>query len=157
MAWQVAARSSAVWNAPVAVPPSSRSAAIAAELMLTNTPGDSYPDAALQADGTLTQVIDSPAVAITASAALTGSINAAGALVVKPTGADGDVARIASEAGILTGFGSGRPTVKTDGNFTAVSGDVFRVDAFRSGPPQSGSAGSHPRQPDTSTARTGLP
>ncbi len=82
----------------------------------------------LQSNGTLTQVTDSPAVAITASAAQSGSVNAAGALVVKPTGAEGDVARIASEAGILTGFGSGRPTVRTDGNFTAVAGDVFRVD-----------------------------
>jgi hypothetical protein len=82
----------------------------------------------LQPNGTLTQVIDSPAVSITASAAQTGSINGAGALVVKPTGAEGDVANIASEAGILTGFGSGRPTVQTDGNFTSVAGDVFRVD-----------------------------
>lgn len=81
-----------------------------------------------QPNGTLTQVIDSPPVAINARAARSGSINAAGALVAKPTGAEGDVANIASEAGILTGFGSGRPTVRTDGNFTAVSGDVFRVD-----------------------------
>lgn len=90
----------------------------------------------LQANGTLTQVIDSPAVAITASAAQTGSINAAGALVIKPTGAEGDVAGIASEAGILTGFGTGRPTVRTDGNFTAVAGDVFRIDdLFRASAP----------------------
>jgi hypothetical protein len=82
----------------------------------------------LQPNGTLTQVIDSPAVQITANAADTCSINAMGALVLKPTGAEGDVANIASEAGILTGVGAGRPTVQSDGNFTTVSGDVFRVD-----------------------------
>jgi hypothetical protein len=82
----------------------------------------------LQPNGALTHVIDSPAIEIIASAAQSGSINADGALVLKPAGAEGDVARIASEAGILTGFGTGRPTVQTDGNFTAMAGDVFRMD-----------------------------
>lgn len=82
----------------------------------------------LQPGGTLTHVIDSPAIQITASAAQSGSINADGALVIKPTGNEGDVARIASEAGILTGFGAGRPTLQTGGNFTAMTGDVFRID-----------------------------
>jgi hypothetical protein len=98
----------------------------------------------LQPNGTLTQVIDSPAVQITASAADTGSINAMGALVTKPTGAEGDVANIASEASILTGFGAGRPTVETDGNFSAVSGDVFRVDdLFRASAPSGQTIGGY--------------
>ena len=81
------------------------------------------------ANGTLTQVTDSPAVQITATAADSGSINAMNALVTKPTGADGDIADIAGEASIFTGFaGSSRPTLQTDGNFTAVAGDAFRVD-----------------------------
>ncbi len=81
------------------------------------------------ANGTLTQITDSPAVQITATAANSGSINAMNALVTKPTGADGDIADIAGEASIFTGFaGSSRPTLQTDGNFTAVAGDAFRVD-----------------------------
>ena len=80
-------------------------------------------------DGTLTQITDSPAVQITATAADSGSINAMNALVTKPSGADGDVANIAAEASVFTGFvGSSRPTLQTDGNFTAVAGDTFRVD-----------------------------
>ena len=43
-------------------------------------------------------------------------------------GADAHVVSIAQQAGIFTGFvGSTRPTLQTDGNFTAVAGDIYRL------------------------------
>ena len=41
-----------------------------------------------------------------------------------------------AESGIFTGLGTGRPTLQTDGNFTAVSGDTFRMgDLFQASAP----------------------
>ena len=66
------------------------------------------------ANGTLTQVTDSPAIQITATAAQTASVNAMNAMVDLPTGSDAAAAEIASEANIFTGFfGSARPTLQT--------------------------------------------
>jgi hypothetical protein len=80
-------------------------------------------------DGTLTQITDSTPVQITANVTGTRSINGMNALVDTPTGADGAIADIASEASILTGFvGSGRPSLQTVGNFTAEKGGSYRLD-----------------------------
>jgi predicted RNA binding protein YcfA (HicA-like mRNA interferase family) len=91
--------------------------------------------------GTLSGVVDSPAVQITANVA-TGSrsINAMSALITTPSGADANVVRILQEAGILTGSAaSARPTLQTVGNFTADANDVFRLsDLFHA---QSGTSG----------------
>jgi hypothetical protein len=85
----------------------------------------------LQPNGTLTQVVDSAAVQITASVAdATGtrSINAMGALVTPADAADANVVGVVKEAGILTGVGgSPRPTLQTVGNFTADANDVLRL------------------------------
>ena len=82
----------------------------------------------LQKDGTLTQEIDSPAVQITANVTGSRSINAMNALITQPTGADADIASIAQQAGIFTGWsGATRPTLQTAGNFTAVAGDTYRM------------------------------
>jgi hypothetical protein len=97
----------------------------------------------LQPNGTLTQVVDSPAVQITASVAdATGtrSINMMSALVTPPDTADANVVNVVKEAGILTGFGgSPRPTVQTVGNFTADANDVLRMSDLFSG--QTGTPG----------------
>ena len=79
-------------------------------------------------DGTLSREIDSPAVQITADVTGSRSINAMNALRTQPTGADADIASIVQQSGIFTGFGgSARPTVQTDGNFTATAGDIYRM------------------------------
>jgi hypothetical protein len=85
------------------------------------------------ADGTLTRIADSQAMQITADVTGTRSINAMNALATIPTGADGAVAAVVKEAGVLTGFGSGRPTLSTDGNFTAVAGDIYRLGSLFKG------------------------
>jgi hypothetical protein len=87
--------------------------------------------------GLLSQVVDSPAVQITADVTGTRSINAMNALSTVTTGADANTVSIAKEAGILTGgFGTAQPTLQTEGNFTAAKGDVFRMsDLFRASAP----------------------
>jgi hypothetical protein len=67
-------------------------------------------------------------VQITLRVTGTRLINAMNALVTAPTGGDADVIAVVKEAAILIGFGSARPSVQTDGNFTAAGGDVYRVD-----------------------------
>ena len=86
----------------------------------------------LQANGSLTGEIDSPAVQITADVTGTRSINAMNALVNTPTTtADANVAGIVQQAGIFTGFGgTARPSLQTDGNFTAAAGDVYRLNSL---------------------------
>ena len=86
------------------------------------------------ADGTLSQVVDSPAVQITAD--VTGSrwINAMNALRTVPTGTDANVVSIVQESGVFTGLAnSGRPTLQTAGNFTADAGDIYRLDGLFEG------------------------
>jgi hypothetical protein len=86
--------------------------------------------------GTLTNVVDSPAVEVTATVAATRSINALSALSTPLTGTDAEAADVVAESGIFTGLGTGRPTLQTDGNFTAVSGDTFRMgDLFQASAP----------------------
>jgi hypothetical protein len=100
----------------------------------------------LTADGTLSRETDSQAVQITANVTGSRSINAMNALagntVTGITGADADVLNIAQGAAVFTGFvGSARPTLQTDGNFTAVSGDIYRVgDLFKASAPNTGQA-----------------
>ena len=87
----------------------------------------------LRADGTINQEIDSPAVQITANITGTRSINAMSALStqLQPSDADANTVSIAQQAGIFTGFvGSTRPTLQTDGNFTAKAGDTFRMSSL---------------------------
>jgi hypothetical protein len=89
-------------------------------------------------DGTLSGVTDSQAVQIGANVTGTRSINAMNALSTTPSGADADadIVAVVKEAGILTGVGSGRPTLSTDGNFTAVAGDIYRLaDLFKGSAP----------------------
>jgi hypothetical protein len=82
----------------------------------------------LRADGTISQEIDSPAVQITANITGTRSINAMTALSTVPSAADAATVSIVQQAAIFTGFvGSTRPTLQTDGNFTAAAGDTFRM------------------------------
>ena len=89
----------------------------------------------LQANGSLTGEIDSPAVQITGDVTGNRSINAMNALVNTPTTtADANVAGIVQQAGIFTGFGgTARPGLQTDGNFTAAAGDVYRLELAVSG------------------------
>jgi len=61
------------------------------------------------ASGTLWNVVDSPAVQITASVTGTRSVNAAGALLTGATGSDANVVITAQEASIFNGFGKARP------------------------------------------------
>jgi hypothetical protein len=83
-------------------------------------------------DGSLSQVTDSQAVQITASITGTRSINAMNALTATPSGADANIAAVVKETNILTGVGSGRPTLNTEGNFTAIAGDIYRLgDLFK--------------------------
>jgi acetolactate synthase regulatory subunit len=65
------------------------------------------------ANGTLSHVTDSQAVQITAAVTGSRSINALNALTTTPSGADADIAAVVKEASILTGVGSGRPTLQT--------------------------------------------
>jgi hypothetical protein len=99
-------------------------------LVVVAQTGTCLPNLADGSLGPLTREIDSPAVQITANISATGnrSINAMNALVNQPDGADAVIAGIVQQAGIFTGFvGSTRSTLQTDGNFTAVTGDVFRM------------------------------
>ena len=73
-------------------------------------------------DGTLSHVIDSPAIQITANVTGSRSINALNALVAPAPGADANMAEVVSETGIFTGLGAGRPTLQTAGNFDAEDG-----------------------------------
>jgi hypothetical protein len=65
------------------------------------------------ADGSLIHVTDSPAVQIIARVTDSRSINAMNALIDAPSGADAAVSDLVKEAAILTGLGSGRPTLQT--------------------------------------------
>ena len=67
------------------------------------------------ADGTLSNVIDSPAVQITASVTGTRSLNGMGALLTRVTGSDAGFVNTAQEASIFTGFGKARPGLSTVG------------------------------------------
>ena len=91
----------------------------------------------LRTDGTISQEIDSPAVQITANIIGTRSINAMSALSTVPSEADAATVGIVQQAGIFTGFvGSTRPTLQTDGNFTAVAADTYRMsDLFKASAP----------------------
>ncbi len=82
------------------------------------------------ANGTLTREIDSPAVQIAANVTGTRSINAMNALATQlaATDPDADIASIAQQAGIFTGWsGAAQPTLQTAGNFTAQAGDSYRM------------------------------
>ena len=95
------------------------------------------------ADGTVIHETDSQAVQITANVTGTRSINAMNALTgtnvldARSPGLTPTIAGIVQEAGIFTGFvGSTRPTLQTDGNFTAVTGDIYRMsDLFKASAP----------------------
>lgn len=67
------------------------------------------------ANGTLSNVTDSPAVQITANVTGTRSINAMDALLSQATGADAGFVNTAQEASIFTGFGQARPGLSTAG------------------------------------------
>ena len=93
-----------------------------------------------QADDTLIREADSQAVQITADVTGSRSINAMNALMTA-TGADADIADIVRGAGIFGGFvGAARPTLQTDGNFTAATGDVYRMSDLFKGRAPSGQA-----------------
>ena len=66
-------------------------------------------------DGTLSNVINSPAVQITASVTGTRSLNGIGALLTRATGADAGFVNTAQEASIFTGLGKARPGLRTVG------------------------------------------
>jgi hypothetical protein len=112
---------------------------------LTYTAGDDQTQQSLTvvaqtgtrlASGGLSQVTDSQAVQVTANVTGTRSVNAMNALIATPAGADFDVVTIVKEASVFTGAGSGRPTLDTTGNFTAVSGDTDRLgDLFKGSAP----------------------
>ena len=88
-------------------------------------------------DGTVIHETDSQAVQITANVSGTRSINAMNALTgttnelgvaVPLSGADAVITDIVKAAKIHNGFvGSPRPTLQTDGNFTAVTGDIYTM------------------------------
>ena len=91
------------------------------------------------ANGTMIHETDSQAVQITANITGSRSINAMNALTGTMSGRPARraltplIAGIVQGAGIFTGFvGSARPTLQTDGNFTAVTGDIYRMsDLFK--------------------------
>ena len=83
-----------------------------------------------QKDGSLSHVVDSPAVQITANSGASRSINAMSALATSLSGNAADMVDAVHEAGVFTGLGAGRPALKTDGNFNAVAGDVYRLDSL---------------------------
>ena len=92
------------------------------------------------ADGKLSNVVDSPAVQITASVTGTRSINATGALLTRPVGTDANFVNTAQEASIYTGFGKVRPGLASVGNFTAADSDLFSVsDLYTATAPGGGS------------------
>ncbi len=87
-------------------------------------------------DGTLTHVVDSQAMQVSANVSGTRSVNAMNALATSLTGPDADVADVVTEAGIFSGTGSGRPTLNTVGNFTTTAADVYRLtDLFQASAP----------------------
>ncbi len=91
------------------------------------------------ADGTIANEVDSPAVQIDASVTGTRSINAANALLTPLTGTDTSEIEIAQSANIFTGFGgAARPTLNTVGNITADDGDAFSVSGLFTASPASG-------------------
>ena len=92
------------------------------------------------ADGKLSNVVDSPAVQLTASVTGTRSINAAGALLTRPTRSDDDFVNTAQEASIFTGFGKARPSLATVGNLTAADGDLFSMSDLYTATPPTGSS-----------------
>ena len=67
----------------------------------------------LLANHTLTQVVDSPAVQITANVTGSRSINVLNALATPLADAETAVGNVVSEAGIFTGLGTGRPTMQS--------------------------------------------
>ena len=94
------------------------------------------------ANGTVSRETDSPAMQITANVTGIRSINAMNALSGRTTGrpargADAAIVSIVQGAGIFNGFvGSTRPTLQTDGNFTAIAGDIYRMsDLFKASAP----------------------
>ena len=93
----------------------------------------------LNADGSLANEIDSPAVQITASVTGTRSINGASALLTQPAGTDAAEIAIAQQASIFTGFnGAARPSLTTVGNFTAAADDAYSVSDLFNATPASG-------------------
>jgi uncharacterized protein YunC (DUF1805 family) len=87
----------------------------------------------LRSDGSIGQEVDSAAVEMTASVTGIRSINAMSALRTVVSGRAADIQGVVQQAGIFTGFvGSTRPTLRTDGNFTAAGGDTYRMsDLFK--------------------------
>ena len=91
------------------------------------------------ASGTLTDLIDSPATALTALVTGKRSLNALSALITRPTGDDAAFIGVAQDAGIFTGFGAPRPALSTAGNFTAAAGDTFALrDLYQAKAPPGG-------------------
>jgi hypothetical protein len=96
----------------------------------TGTRQPNLPDGSL---GVLSREIDSPAVQIAASVTGTRSINAMNALSTQlaATDPDANIVSIAQQSGIFTGWsGATRPTLRTDGNFTAQANDSYRMSAL---------------------------
>ncbi len=96
----------------------------------TGTRQPNLPDGSL---GALSREIDSPAVQITANVTGTRSINAMNALSTQlaTTDPDANIVSIAQQSGIFTGWsGASRPTLQTDGNFTAQANDSYRMSAL---------------------------
>jgi len=92
------------------------------------------------AGGVLSNVIDSPAVQITASVTGTRSINAVGALLTRAKDSDANFVNTAQEASIFTGFGQPRPSLATLGNLTAAEGDLFSLGDLYTATAPAGSA-----------------
>ena len=67
------------------------------------------------ASGASSNVIDSPAVQVTASVSGTRSVNAVGALLTQAKGSDAAFVNTAQEASIFSGFGQARPTLASVG------------------------------------------
>ncbi|HYZ25170.1 MAG TPA: hypothetical protein VE690_23780, partial [Rhodopila sp.] len=89
--------------------------------------------------GTISGQTDSQAVQITAAVTGTRSINAMNALATLATGTDAATIAAVKEAGILSGLGTSRPSLSTDGNFTAQASDVYRItDLFKASAASSG-------------------
>ncbi len=92
------------------------------------------------ADGTLSNLVDSPAVQITANITGTRSINAVGALLTQPTGSDASFVQVGQEATVFTGFGLPRPGLATAGNLTAAAGDLLALRGLYQGSDPAGGA-----------------
>jgi hypothetical protein len=91
--------------------------------------------AAQTSDGGL---VDSPAVQITASVTGARSLNALPALQSQPDAQDEPFTSLAQEASIFTGTGTNRPSLSTQGNFTAQAGDAFNLSTLVQGSAASG-------------------